>query len=119
MSGPWRAFIRWWESGPVAHGSHGSTLELVVAIACVVMLVCMVRRLRPSYTLYTAAGLMIALGSTLWSFSRLAITLFPFFMFIGISWSDGRRCLPVMYAFFGATLSGLLMALFANWWWAG
>jgi hypothetical protein len=83
------------------------------------MLVFMVRKMRPSYTLYTAAGLMLALGSTLWSFSRLAITLFPFFIFIGISWSVGRRCLPVLYAFFGATLSGLLMALFANWWWAG
>jgi hypothetical protein len=119
FSGPWRAFVRWWEYGPVAHGSHDSTLELLVAIVCLVMFGFMVRKLRPSYVLYTAAGLMLTLGSTLWSFSRLAITLFPFFMFIGISWSDGRRCLPVMYAFFGATLSGLLMVLFANWWWAG
>jgi hypothetical protein len=119
LSGPWQAFVRWWEAGPVAHGSHGSTVEFAVAIVCVAMLVFMVRRMRPSYTLYTAAGLMLALGSTLWSFSRLAITLFPFFMFVGISWSGGRRCLPVFYAFFGATMSGLLMALFANWWWAG
>ena len=119
LSGPWRAFIRWWEAGPVAHGSHDSTLELLVAVVCVVMFGFMVRKMRPSYTLYTAAGLLVTLGSTLWSFSRLALSLFPFFIFIGLSWSDGRRCLPVMYAFFGATLSGLLMALFANWWWVG
>jgi hypothetical protein len=119
LSGPWRAFVRWWEAGPVAHGSHGSTLELLIAVMCIVMLVFMIPKMRASYTLYTAAGLAIALGSTLWSFSRLALTLFPFFVFIGISWSEGRRCLPIMYAFAGGTLSGLLMALFANWWWVG
>jgi len=119
MSGPWRAFVRWWEAGPTAHGSHGSTFELVVAVICIVMLVFMARRLRSSYTLYAAAGVTVALGSTLWSFSRLALTLFPFFMFIGMKWVDGRRCLPLLYAFVGATLSGLFMALFANWWWVG
>ena len=119
MSGPWRAFVRWWETGPTAHGSHGSTFELVVAVICIVMLVFMARRLRSSYTLYAAAGVTVALGSTLWSFSRLALTLFPFFMFIGMKWVDGRRCLPLIYAFVGATLSGLFMALFANWWWVG
>jgi hypothetical protein len=119
LSGPWRAFVRWWEAGPTAHGSHGSTFELVVAILFLVMLGFMARRLRLSYTLYAAAGMTLALGSTLWSFSRLALTLFPFFMVIGVSWAEGRRCLPTVYAFVGASLSGLMMALFANWWWAG
>ena len=119
LSGPWNAFVRWWEAGPVAHGSHGSTIELVVALACIGMLAFMVRRLRGSYVLYAATGVALALGSTLWSFSRIALPLFPFYIFIGIAWADGRRCLPAFYAFAGATLSGLLMALFANWWWAG
>ena len=47
------------------------------------MLPVMASRLRPSYTLYTAAAVALALGSTLWSFSRLALTLFPFFILIG------------------------------------
>lgn len=119
LSGPWQAFLRWWEVGPVAHGSHGSTLELVVAVCCVIGLGVMVRRLPVSYTLYTAAGLTLALGSTVWSFSRFALTLFPFFILLGISWAAGRRCVPTLYAFVGATTSGLLMVLFANWWWAG
>jgi hypothetical protein len=119
LSGPWQAFLRWWEVGPVAHGSHGSTLELLVAVCCVVGLGVMVRRLPISYTLYTAAGLTLALGSTLWSFSRFALTLFPFFILLGVSWAAGRRCVPTLYAFVGATTSGLLMVLFANWWWAG
>ncbi len=119
LSGPWRAFVRWWEAGPQAHGAHGSTLELAVAIACLAMLVVMVRRLRFSYTLYTGCGMAIALGSTLWSFSRLTLTLFPFFILIGETWVRGRRWWPVLYAFVGATLGGFLMALFASWWWAG
>jgi hypothetical protein len=119
LSGPWRAFARWWEAGPTAHGTHGSIFELIVAVVCLTMLVFMVRRLRTSYTLYTAAAIVLALGSSLWSFSRLALTLFPLFILIGLSWSEGRRCLPTLYAFVGATLGGFLMALFANWWWVG
>jgi hypothetical protein len=103
----------------VAHGSHGSTFEFVMAVLCVVLFVFVARRLRPTYSVYVAVCLALALGSTLWSFSRLAMTLFPFFMLIGIWWAEGRRCFPVIYAFAGGTASGLLMALFANWWWAG
>lgn len=119
MSGPWRAFVRWWEAGPSAHGAHGSTVELIIAVVCLAMFAVMIRRLRLSYVLYTAAALTLALGSTLWSFSRLALTLFPFFMLIGMAWSEERRCLPTLYAFIGGTLGGLFMALFANWWWVG
>ncbi len=119
LSGPWRAFLHWWEAGPVAHGSHGSTLELLVAVCCLIGLGFMIRRLPLSYTLYTAAGLALALSSTLWSFSRIALTLFPFFILLGSSWAAGRRCVPTLYAFVGVTTSGLLMVLFANWWWAG
>ena len=119
LSGPWRAFVRWWEAGPSVHGAHGSTVELVIALVCLAMFAVMVRRLRPSYTLYSGAALALALGSTLWSFSRRVVTLFPVFILIGVAWSDGRRCLPTLYAFVGGTLGGLFMALFANWWWVG
>jgi len=119
LSGPWQAFVRWWEAGPTAHGAHGSTFELVVAVVALLLLPWMVRRLRPSYSLYTIAALVLALGSTLWSFARLVLTLFPFFMLGGLAWGEGRRWLPLLYAVLATTLSGLLMALFANWWWAG
>ncbi len=119
LSGPWQAFVRWWEAGPTAHGAHGSTFELVVAVLALVLVPLMVRRLRPSYSLYTIAALVLALGSTLWSFSRLALTLFPYFILAGVAWGEGRRWLPLLYLVLAATLSGLLMALFANWWWAG
>lgn len=119
LSGPWRAFVRWWEAGPTAHGTHGSNIELVIALVSLAMLVVMARKLRPSYTIYVAAAISLALGSTLWSFSRLSLTLFPFFMLVGAAWVDGRRCLPTVYAFAGCALGGFFMALFANWWWVG
>ena len=119
LSGPWRAFVRWWEAGPTAHGAHGSITELVIVLVCLAMLVMMARKLRPSYTIYVAAAVSLALGSTLWSFSRLSLTLFPFFMLIGEAWVNGRRCLPTVYAFIGCALGGFFMALFANWWWVG
>jgi hypothetical protein len=78
-----------------------------------------VRRLRPSYSLYTIAALVLALSSTLWSFSRLALTLFPYFILGGIAWGEGRRWLPSLYLVLATTVSGLLMSLYANWWWAG
>jgi len=119
LSGPWRAFVRWWEVGPTAHGAHGSTVELVVAVVSLAMLVAMARRLRPSYTLYTAAAVILALGSTVWSYSRLSLTLFPFFILVGTTWAGGRRHLPTLYAFVGGALGAFFMALYANWWWAG
>ncbi|HEY3176684.1 MAG TPA: mannosyltransferase family protein [Candidatus Polarisedimenticolia bacterium] len=119
LSGPWRAFTRWWESTPTAHGAHGSTLELGIAIAFILMLPFVVRRLRGSMALYAILGVVMPLCSTLWSFGRLSLTIFPAFVMIGLAWSEGRRRFPVLYAFIGATLGGLLMALFANWWWAG
>ncbi|MCG6947609.1 MAG: hypothetical protein LJE93_01675 [Acidobacteria bacterium] len=119
LSGPWRAFIRWWEAGPVVHGAHGSTFELIVALTCLALLAVMARKLRPSYTIYAASAVVLALGSTLWSFSRLTLTLFPFFMLAGMAWMKGRRCLPTFYAFVGGAVGSFLMVLFANWWWAG
>jgi hypothetical protein len=119
LSGPWQAFIRWWEAGPVVHGVHGSTFELIIALVCLAMLAVMARRLRPSYTIYAASAVVLALGSTLWSFSRLTLTLFPFFVLVGLAWMRGRRCLPTFYAFIGGVVGSFLMVLFANWWWAG
>jgi len=119
MSGPWRAFVRWWEAGPAAHGAHDSTLELCIALAFVAALPFIVRRLRAPLSAYAVVAILLPLCSTLWSFGRFALTVFPVFMLAGISWAEGRRRLVLAYGFAGATLSGLLMALYANWWWAG
>jgi len=119
MSGPWRGFVRWWDSGPAAHGAHNSTLEMIIAVCFVAMLPFIFRRLRAPLAVYAAIGVLLPLCSTVWSFGRFALTVFPAFALIGLAWAQGRRRLPILYGFVAATLSGLMMALFANWWWAG
>lgn len=119
LSGPWRALTRWWQSGPQIHGAHGSTVELVIAITFLAMLPFVIRRLRASYSIYAAIAVLVPLGSTLWSFGRLALTAFPFFMLIGLSWGERQSRLAVLYAALAAPLSGFFMALFSAWWWAG
>lgn len=119
LSGPWAAFVRWWQSGPTAHGSHGSILELVLALGVLALLPVAIRRLRPSASAYLLVVVVIALSSTLWSFGRLMLGAFPLVILAGLSWHDGRRLSLVAGASFGTALSGLLMALYAAWWWAG
>jgi len=119
MAGPWRAFTRWWEKGPAWHGAHDSTLEIGMAILFVLSLAPIARRLSAGYLVWSAAGVLLPLCSTAWSFGRFSLTVFPAFMMLGLSWSEGRRAPLVAWGFFGAVLSGLLMALYANWWWAG
>ncbi len=119
LSGPWRAFVRWWQAGPVVHGTHGSTLELGVAVFTVVMLVVVVRRLPAAYGLLAVPITVAALGSTLWSFSRVSLALFPVAMVLGRLWAEERTAVPVAYGFVGGSLAALLTALYASWWWAG
>lgn len=119
FGGPWTAFLRWWEAGPAVHGSHGSTVELVFAVAALAGLVAMARVLSPSLTAYSAVCVAAALGSSLWSFGRLVLVVYPFFVLVGVLWGRGVRWPALLLVGAGGPLSGLFMALFANWWWAG
>lgn len=117
--GPWQAFVRWWQEGPSLHGSHESSLELAIALASLALLPLAVRTLRRSSWAYAVVAVLLPLGSTLWSFGRFSLTVFPLFAAGGIAVARGARVLPVLYAFLGVALGALLMALFATWWWAG
>ena len=119
LSGPWAAWSRWWNSGPTVHGAHGSSLEAVLAIVTVVLLVVGSRWMRRSWLAYAVAALVIAFGSTLWSFGRLMLGVFPVFIAAAALWSDGRRAVTGALMWAGAVVSGLVMALYASWWWAG
>ena len=83
------------------------------------MLPVAIRRLRPSASVYLLAVVAIALSSTLWSFGRLMLSAFPLVILAGLAWHDGRRLALIAGAVFGTALSGLLMTLYAAWWWAG
>src|SRR5262245_51587159 len=98
--GPWRAFARYFER-PEIHGAHHSTIDLVCAALFVLLIPWMWRRLRGPEALWASVAILLPLGSSLWSFTRFAASIYPAFTLAAI-WSAGseRR--------FAALLSALL-----------
>jgi len=117
FSGPWRAFARYLE-GPQIHDAHHSTIDLVFALILVGSIPFLFRKLPRSYALYATAAILLPLGSTLWSFSRLAATIFPFHVLIAL-WTARSDRRHACYLAAALPLSGLFMALYAAWWWVG
>jgi hypothetical protein len=116
---PGLAVLRWWDAGPTVHGAHGSTLELVAAVAVVAALPAAIRRLPASLWCYLTAGVLIPLSSTLWSFTRIASALFPLYLLLGLWWAEGRRAALIGYAVVSGTLALVGMAMFAAGYWVG
>jgi len=93
-------------------------LELVIATLFLVALVPAMRRLRASWAAYTVLSVLVPLCSTLWSFSRLALAVFPVFVLLGLA-AKRRPDLVSLYFAVSFPLAGFLMTLFACGWWAG
>lgn len=116
-SGPWRAFTRYFES-PEIHGAHHSTIDFVCAAVLVASLPWLFRRLRLADAIYATAAILLPLGSSLWSFTRFAASIYPFHLLLAARTRGSE-------AQFAATLAallplgGLFMALYAAWWWVG
>jgi hypothetical protein len=115
--GPWRAFARYFER-PEMHGAHHSTLDFACAAIFVLLIPWMWRRLRGGEALWASASILLPLGSTLWSFTRFAASIYPAFVLAAL-WSgrSERRLAGLLGGML--PLGGFLMALYAAWWWAG
>ena len=116
---PWRAFERYFEN-PQIHGAHNSTIDFVVALLAVIAIPWLWTRLRPADALYGTAAILLPLGSTLWSFSRFAASIYPLHVLAAGTGADrgaGRRALGLAGAMLPA--GGFLVALYAAWWWVG
>jgi hypothetical protein len=115
--GPWRAFVRYFE-GPELHGAHHSTVDFVCAALFVALVPWMWRRLRRGEALWAGASILLPLGSTLWSFTRFAASIYPAFVLAAL-WSGGseRRFTGLVAAML--PVGGFLMAMYAAWWWVG
>jgi hypothetical protein len=116
---PWRAFVRYFEN-PQVHGAHHSTIDFVVAAAAVIAIPWLWRRLRPSDALYGTVAILLPLGSTLWSFSRFAASIYPLFAVASGHGAD-RGADRRVRALAGVMLpaGGFLVAIYAAWWWVG
>ena len=117
MSGPWRAFARWFEN-PQIHGAHHSTIDFFCAALLVLSIPWMVRRLRGADALYGAAAILLPLTSTLWSFSRFASVIYPLPMLLARAGAGAPDRHAALVAG-GMGLGGFLAALYAAWWWVG
>jgi hypothetical protein len=118
LSGPWRAFVRFFESSPQLHGAHNSIVEFITALLLVSALVPVLRRTPRSWGTYALLTVLLPLSSTLWSFGRLALLAFPIFAWLGMAARRDAFSLPA-YLALTLPLGGFLMTLFACGWWAG
>jgi len=116
-SGPWRAFVRYFD-GPRVHDAHHSTIDLVCALLLLAALPGIWRRLRSSEAVWATLAMLLPLGSSLWSFSRFAASIFPFHVGVALATEDSERRFTSWIAVM-LPIGGLFMALFAAWWWVG
>ena len=117
MSGPWRAFGRYFED-PAFHSSHSSTLDFAVAVCAVLGVILLSRRIRLSYSLLALCMVVVPLCTTLWSYTRLTAVVFPLFIGLAVL-SEKRPRVGAVYLCLAPVIAGLFMALFASWRWAG
>jgi hypothetical protein len=116
-SGPWRAFVRFLED-PEIHGAHHSVLELAAAVLVIAAIPLMFRTLRPGDALYGALAALAPLCTSLWSFGRLSLAVYPLFLLLAMA--CGRwRGFPAVYLGLSLPFAALFMAMFAGGWWVG
>jgi Gpi18-like mannosyltransferase len=113
---PLYALVRFWTNRIAIHGQHNSIIDFSFAILHFTALVFALRRIPMPYNLYSLLCLLMPLSSSLFSFSRLCLANFPFFLYLG-SQVTGRWALVVQTL--SAMLLAFFMAAFANWYWVG
>jgi hypothetical protein len=113
---PLYAFFRFLSNPIAIHGQHNSMIDFSFALIHMAALVAAFRRLPVPYSIYSIIVIVFPLSSSLFSFSRLCLLNFPFFLYLG-SQLSGRWALVTQTLF--AMLLAFFMAAFANWYWVG
>jgi hypothetical protein len=114
MKYPFYAFVRLAQSGAAIHGQHNSLIDFSFAIFQLLILFFSIRKLPAPYWIYGLAVITFPLSSSLFSFSRLCLANFPFFMYLGYRLT-GRLAFMLQITF--AFLLSFFMAAFACWFW--
>lgn len=113
---PFYALIRFFSNPVAIHGQHNSMLDFSFAVLQILGLVVSIRVLPPQYYLLSIIFIVFPLSSSLFSFSRLCLVNFPFFLVLGHQLS-GRWAFVLQIL--SAMLLAFFMAAFANWYWVG
>lgn len=112
---PFYALIRFAQSHPAIHGQHNSIIDFSFAVLHLTVLALSFRKLKGPYFLYSLLVVVFPLFSTLFSFSRLCLINFPFFLWMG---EHTDRSIPAFSLVFSMLLA-FFMSAFANWYWVG
>ncbi len=112
---PLYALVRFFQNPVAIHGQHNSVIDLAFAMLNLGGLLFSFRKLPWPYYIYSIIIIIFPLSSTLFSFSRLCLTNFPLFLFLGQT-SFGRSGV-VQISF--AMMQAFFFAAFANWYWVG
>ena len=113
---PLYAIVRFLTHPISIHGQHNSMIDFSFAMLHLLGLIFSFRRLALPYCLYSLICILFPLSSTLFSFSRLCLINFPFFLYLA-SQLSGRWAFVLQILF--AMLLSFFMAAFANWYWVG
>ena len=113
---PLYALVRFFSNPIALHGQHNSILDFSFAVLHLLSIVFIFRRFPFPYFLYSIIYIVFVLSSSLFSFSRLCLVNFPFFLYLG-SQLSGRWAFVVQT--FTAMLLAFFFAAFANWFWVG
>jgi Gpi18-like mannosyltransferase len=113
---PWDTVTRFFSQPLALHRGEHSIIDFTFAVSLLVLVIATWRLLRPSYALLaTLLFLIVVTSGSLESIGRYGNTIFPLFIVLALA---GRNAVfDRAYTFGGLLLSGLFMAMFAQWYW--
>src|SRR5262249_19152822 len=112
---PWQSFVLFWKEGPCWHGCVNSIYDASLACLALISLPFIFKRLRLSYGCFASASVLITLSTSLVSFSRILLGVFPCFILLATLATKRAIWLPLMLIC--GILLVLFTAMFTRWQW--
>lgn len=101
------------------HSFKNSPMDLLLLCSAIIILICMWKKMRPTYVLYGILGVMMPLSTwTLMSMGRYLMILFPLFLYGAIVLDEKEEVKTFFFVLF-AGCSAIFTIMFFNWHWVG
>lgn len=101
------------------HSFKNSSIDLLLLVSALLLTVMMIRKIRPTYTLYAALGILMPLSTwSLMSMGRYVMILFPLFLYGALLLQEKEDIKTLFFVLF-AGFSAIFTIMFFNWHWVG
>lgn len=117
MGVPWKAFSLYLSWYPDIFTWNNASKDFLFALLFVLLFFYGIRKMRASYSVFSGLHLFLLLSTTVISFMRLSLVLFPCFILLGSLTKNKAVYYPVLAASF--LLMILYMSRFSLWDWVG